>query len=78
VTALAWRAARAYVLAMALLLSRPDEFCAALPRRKAGGWPAVALTAAGAVLLVVALALWVRYGTAVFFETIAAAISGCF
>jgi len=32
----------------------------------------------GAVALLAALALWYRYGTAVFFETIAAGISGCF
>jgi hypothetical protein len=30
------------------------------------------------VLLVGALALWFRYGTAVFFETIASGIAGCF
>jgi hypothetical protein len=29
-------------------------------------------------MLVAALALWFRYGTAVFFETIAAGIAGCF
>jgi hypothetical protein len=32
----------------------------------------------GAVALLAALALWYHYGTAVFFETIAAGISGCF
>lgn len=31
-----------------------------------------------AVLLAAALLLWVRYGTAVFFETIAAGIAACF
>ena len=35
-------------------------------------------TALGAILLVAALALWFHYGTAVFFETIAAGISACF
>ena len=41
-----------------------------------------ALTVAGAglgtALLLGALALWFHYGTAVFFETIAAGIAGCF
>ena len=32
----------------------------------------------GAVLLGGALLLWVHYGTAVFFETIAAGIAACF
>ncbi|WP_213772275.1 hypothetical protein [Bradyrhizobium sp. dw_78] len=31
----------------------------------------------GAVMLIAALALWFHYGTAVFFETIAAGISAC-
>jgi hypothetical protein len=38
-------------------------------------WISVGL---GAVALLAALALWYRYGTAIFFETIAAGISGCF
>ncbi len=32
----------------------------------------------GALLLVAALALWFHYGTAVFFETIAAGFANCF
>jgi len=32
----------------------------------------------GAVLLVAALILWVRYGTAVFFEMIASGFAACF
>jgi hypothetical protein len=32
----------------------------------------------GAVLLVAALILWARYGTAVFFETIASGFAACF
>jgi hypothetical protein len=32
----------------------------------------------GAVLLIAALLLWSRYGTAVFFEMIAAGIAACF
>jgi hypothetical protein len=38
----------------------------------------VAGAALGGVVLVAALTLWFRYGTAVFFETIAAGIAGCF
>ena len=32
----------------------------------------------GAVIFVAALILWVRYGTAVFFETIASGFASCF
>jgi hypothetical protein len=32
----------------------------------------------GAVILVGAVVLWLRYGTAVFFETIASGLSACF
>jgi hypothetical protein len=47
------------------------------PRRLA---QAIAMGGAvvGVVLLLGALALWFHYGTAVFFETIAAGISACF
>lgn len=42
--------------------------------------PALAVAGAGlgAALLLGTLALWFHYGTAVFFETIAAGIAGCF
>jgi hypothetical protein len=41
---------------------------------------ALAVAGAGlcAALLLGTLALWFHYGTAVFFETIAAGIAGCF
>jgi hypothetical protein len=39
---------------------------------------AVAAAGLGAVLLLAALVLWFHYGTAVFFEMIAAGISACF
>ena len=32
----------------------------------------------GGLLLAAALALWIHYGTTVFFETIASGIAGCF
>jgi hypothetical protein len=38
-------------------------------------WSAAGL---GAIVVVGAAALWIRYGTAVFFEMIAAGISACF
>ena len=38
----------------------------------------VGLSLFGAAILIAALALWVHYGTTVFFETIAAGIAGCF
>ena len=63
---------------MPLPLSDPRELTAALPPPRHAG--ALALMGAGlaAVLLLGALALWFHYGTAVFFETIAAGIAGCF
>jgi hypothetical protein len=39
---------------------------------------AVAGAGLGAAFLLGTLALWFHYGTAVFFETIAAGIAGCF
>jgi hypothetical protein len=63
---------------MALPLSSPDELPAALPSRKAGRAVGIGLAAIGALTLVAALALWFRYGAAVFFETIAAGIASCF
>jgi hypothetical protein len=43
--------------------------------RTAGVWGGSIL---GSLLLLGALALWFHYGTAVFFETIAAGVSACF
>jgi hypothetical protein len=63
---------------MALPLFSSTEFATALPARKGGRALAVGLAVAGGLILVAALALWFRYGTAVFFETIAAGIAGCF
>jgi hypothetical protein len=63
---------------MGLPLSSPDQLSAMLPTRNARFGVAIVLAAAGAVILVAAAALWFHYGTAVFFETIAAGIAGCF
>ena len=49
-----------------------------LSPRKVGFAISVAAAVLGAVLLLGALALWFHYGTAVFFEMIAAGISACF
>jgi hypothetical protein len=48
------------------------------PARRAGTVVAIAAAGLGAVLLLGALILWVRYGTAVFFEMIASGIAACF
>ncbi|WP_034464318.1 hypothetical protein [Afipia sp. P52-10] len=55
--------------------SSPPEALPALQRL-----PVALVTAVAVALLFLAgaLALWVHYGTAVFFETIAAGIAACF
>jgi hypothetical protein len=63
---------------MALPLSSSSELAAARTARWAGRAMAVAVALIGVVILVAVLALWFRYGTAVFFETIASGIAGCF
>jgi len=50
----------------------------ASPARRAGAVVAIAATGLGAALLLGALILWLRYGTAVFFEMIASGIAACF
>jgi hypothetical protein len=40
--------------------------------------PWLAVAAAGGVLLAATVALWAHYGTAVFYEMIAAGIAACF
>lgn len=62
---------------MAQPVSTPQRIPVVSPRRIA---PAIAVAAAvlGAVLLLAALVLWFRYGTAVFFEMIVSGIAGCF
>ena len=64
---------------MAQPISTPRGMVAAAPARgrvaSAIVWGAAGL---GAVALIGAVALWFHYGTAVFFEMIAAGISACF
>jgi hypothetical protein len=63
---------------MALPLSSPTELPAALPARRGGRTLAIGLSLLGVAILIASLGLWFRYGTTVFFETIAAGIAGCF
>ena len=58
--------------------AQQNMMSAARPSSRAGSvivWSAAGL---GAVILVGALALWVHYGAAVFFEMIAAGVAACF
>ncbi len=51
----------------------------AAPSRSAASWRPLAVTAGAAgVLIAGTLALWAYYGTAVFYEMIAAGIAMCF
>ncbi len=64
---------------MAQPLSTPHQMPAGTePARKGASVLALAAAGLGAAGLLGALALWFHYGTAVFFETIAAGISACF
>ncbi len=65
--------------AMAQPISTPHEPSSVLPpARKVASAIVIGLTGLGAVALVAALVLWLHYGTAVFFEMIAAGVSACF
>jgi hypothetical protein len=58
--------------------ARQDMISAARPQSRAGTvivWSAAGL---GGVIVLGAVALWIHYGTAVFFEMIAAGIAACF
>jgi hypothetical protein len=63
---------------MAQPVSTQQEVSAALSPRRATPALLVAGAGLGAALLLGALLLWFHYGTAVFFEMIAAGISACF
>jgi len=45
---------------------------------RVSSWPLFAAGALGVLLVGATLALWAHYGTAVFFEIIAAGIAACF
>lgn len=53
-----------------------DTLPTATPRRAI--WPLAAVSGLLGVLLALACALWVYYGTAVFFEIVRAGIAACF
>ena len=53
-----------------------SEILPTAPRRAI--WPLAVVSAVLGVLLAVAGALWVSYGTAVFFEIIRSGIAACF
>jgi hypothetical protein len=60
---------------MALPLSTPEAF---EPTNRLARALVVGGAGLGAVLLLAALILWARYGTAVFFEMIASGLAACF
>jgi hypothetical protein len=63
---------------MAQPILRPQEIPAVAPAPAIARAVVVGVAALGAAVLLGALALWFYYGTAVFFEMIAAGISACF
>ena len=65
-------------MGMALPLSSPAELPDNLSARRTGRAVAIAGVALAATAFLAALALWLHYGTTVFFETIAGVIAGCF
>lgn len=58
------------------MIAMSETLPTATPRRAI--WPLAAVSAVFGVLLAVACALWVHYGTAVFFEIVRAGIAACF
>ena len=69
----------AYLRGMARPISAPNGMLPATPP-KARAVPVIVWSAAalGALAVIAAGALWIYYGTAVFFEMIAAGIAACF
>jgi hypothetical protein len=64
---------------MAQPISTRQEAPSVMPAgRKAAAGIAAGLVGIGVAALAAALALWFHYGTAVFFEMIAAGVSACF
>jgi hypothetical protein len=63
------------------VMSKPAHHGLLVPARRPGG-VAFAIIVGGGVLvaaiLLAAVALWIRYGTAVFFEMIASGLAACF
>ena len=63
---------------MAQPISTPQQVIATGPSRKAASAIVIGAAGLGIASLLAAGALWVHYGTAVFFEMIASGISACF
>ncbi|MGC2780193.1 MAG: hypothetical protein WA418_31590 [Bradyrhizobium sp.] len=59
-------------------LSTPQEIPSASGGRRSASAPALAAGFAAVALVAGAVTLWMQYGTAVFFETIAAGLQACF
>ena len=59
-------------------VSTPQPIPGALPERRIAPAVLVGALVAGAAILLGTLVLWLHYGTAVFFEMIAAGFSACF
>jgi len=77
-TALALPRNGPYLKAMAQPASPRQEMISTRPSSRAASVVAWGAASLGAVVLLGAAALWIHYGTAVFFEMIAAGISACF
>jgi hypothetical protein len=63
---------------MAQPLATPELPPSAQPSSGAGTLVAWAVAGFGAIFVLAALVLWFHYGTAVFFEMVAAGFSACF
>ncbi len=59
-------------------VSTPQPIPGALPQRRVAPAVMVGAVAAGVAILLGPLVLWFHYGTAVFFEMIAAGFNACF
>jgi len=59
-------------------MAQPQQMPATMPPRRGAQVIVMGGAGLGIAALLAALALWFHYGTAVFFETIAAGISACF
>jgi hypothetical protein len=78
VTTLALPRSGPYLKAMAQGTSVRQETISTRPSSRAGSVIAWSAAGFGGLILLGAAALWMHYGTAVFFEMIAAGISACF
>ena len=66
------------MVAMVQPVLTPQRIIPTGPSRKAASAIVTGAVAIGVALVLGAVALWVHYGTAVFFEMITSGIAGCF